>query len=568
MSFDPALEEWFIVKKLINDPAEVVPEMLQGFAVTNPGITLLTDGVVVRADRAVLRARGQVALVSGGGAGHEPAHAGYVGPGMLTAAVSGDVFSSPSVDAVLTAIRAVGGPGGVLLIVKNYTGDRLNFGLAAELARTEGLQVEMIVVADDAALAADGDNAGRRGLAGTVLVHKIAGAAAEAGLPLAAVKQEAIAAADSIATMGVALSACTVPAAGKPGLELAADEIEWGLGIHGEPGIERGALRPADEVIDTLLARLVADRGITAGERVVLLVNNLGGTPTMELGIIARRAVIFLAGQGIQLERAWVGSFLTALEMAGCSLSLARIDDQVLTRLDAPAETMAWPATHVGRVAHEVSTARPDQEVVAEYNIPVDEGSPLWQAVAAVCARLIETEQELTDLDQLVGDGDLGISLARGARAIVSDRTRYDGTDDAAVLRGIAGTVRRAVGGTSGPLYAALILRISATLSAGESWPVAFEAGVGAISELGGARIGDRTMLDALIPAAAALRTGVLDDAVAAARAGTDETAEIVARRGRSSYLGDRVLGVVDPGAEAVVIWLEAIRSAIEVPVS
>ncbi|WP_371405500.1 dihydroxyacetone kinase family protein [Kribbella sp. NBC_00662] len=552
------------MKKLVNDPAAVVPEMLQGFALTNPDITLLDHGVVVRADHDVLRRRGQVALVSGGGAGHEPAHAGYVGAGMLTAAVAGDVFTSPSADAVLTAIRAVGGPGGVLLIVKNYTGDRLNFGLAAEIARTEGLEVEMIVVADDAALAADGDNAGRRGLAGTVLVHKIAGAAAEAGLPLAAVKAEAIKAAESIATMGVALSACTVPAAGKPGLELAANEIEWGLGIHGEPGVERGELRPADEVIDTLLTRLVVDRGITAGDRVVLLVNNLGGTPTMELGVIARRAVTYLAEHGIELERAWTGSFLTALEMAGCSLSLARVDDEVLSRLDAPTRTTAWPAAHVGRVVRELPTPPGDHEIVAVSTVPVDDNSLLWRTVEAICARLLDAEQELTDLDQQVGDGDLGLSLARGARAVLTDKPQYDGTDDASVLRGIAGTVRRAVGGTSGPLYAALVLRISAKRSDGEPWPIAFAAGVDAIAELGGAKLGDRTMLDALIPAAAALRSGQLADAVTAARAGTEQTAGIVAVRGRSSYLGDRVLGVVDPGAQAVVLQLEAIRTALE----
>jgi dihydroxyacetone kinase len=452
----------------------------------------------------------------------------------------------------------------VLLIVKNYTGDRLNFGLAAEIARTEGLEVEMIVVADDAALAADGDNAGRRGLAGTVLVHKIAGAAAEAGLPLAAVKAEAIKAAESIATMGVALSACTVPAAGKPGLELAANEIEWGLGIHGEPGVERGELLPADEIIDTLLTRLVIDRGITAGDRVVLLVNNLGGTPTMELGVIARRAVTYLVEHGIELERAWTGSFLTALEMAGCSLSLARVDDEVLSRLDAPTRTTAWPAAHVGRVVRELPTPPGDHEIVAASTVPVDDNSLLWRTVEAICARLLDAEQELTDLDQQVGDGDLGLSLARGARAVLTDKPQYDGTDDASVLRGIAGTVRRAVGGTSGPLYAALVLRISAKRSDGEPWPIAFAAGVDAIADLGGAKLGDRTMLDALIPAAAALRSGQLADAVTAARAGTEQTAGIVAVRGRSSYLGDRVLGVVDPGAQAVVLQLEAIRTALE----
>lgn len=522
-----------------------------------------------------------MALISGGGAGHEPAHAGYVGAGMLTAAVSGDVFSSPSADTVLKAIRAVGGPAGVLLIVKNYTGDRLNFGLAAELARVEGMAVEMVVVGDDAALADDGANAGRRGLAGTVLVHKIAGAAAEEGLPLAEVTRVATEAAASVATMGVALSACTVPAAGRPGLELGDDEIEWGLGIHGEPGVERGPARPADEVVDRMLGRLVTDRRIQAGERVVLLVNNLGGTPTMELGIVAQRAIANLASAGIQLERAWVGSFLTALEMAGCSLSIARVNDNMLSRLDAPTKTTAWPAAHIGAVSTgaTVQAAAIKAPATAAPVLGLAEDSELWQAITAVCEALIGAEAQLTDLDQLVGDGDLGISLARGARAVLTELPRYEGTDAAAVLRGVAGTVRRTVGGTSGPLYAALLLRTAATLETGTAkpagvWIEAFAAGVDAIAELGGARVGDRTMLDALHPAAKALRTAVqagtgVDAALAiarnAARKATDETAGILARRGRSSYLGDRALGVVDPGAEAVVIWLEAIRTGLAV---
>ncbi|GAB2595787.1 dihydroxyacetone kinase family protein [Kribbella endophytica] len=544
------------MKKLVNSAGDVVPQMLDGFALVNPGIVVLGDGVAVRADADRLKERGQVALVSGGGAGHEPAHAGYVGPGMLTAAVAGDVFSSPSADAVLTAIRAVGSAAGVLLIVKNYTGDRLNFGLAAEIARGEGIPVELVVVADDAALADSDENAGRRGLAGTVLVHKIAGAAAEAGRPLREVAEQARAAAGSVATMGVALSGCTVPAAGKPGLDLGADEIEWGLGIHGEPGIERGKLPTADEVVDRLLGQLIADREVKAGDRVVLLVNNLGGTPVMELGIVARRAVAVLAEREIQLERIWVGTFLTALEMAGCSLSLARVDDQVLGLLDAPTETMAWPAAHIGRVSAVTSRPEPSVELPAPAKAVDDH---LWDSVVAVCNVLIAAETQLTELDQLVGDGDLGISLARGARAVLAEKDQYDGTDDASTLRGIAGTVRRTVGGTSGPLYAALVLRAASARSAGKSWPEAFAAGVDAIAELGGAKVGDRTMLDALVPAAVALRTGVLAEAVAAARKGTDETAGILARRGRSSYLGDRALGTVDPGAEAVVLWLEAL---------
>ncbi|WP_329000802.1 dihydroxyacetone kinase family protein [Kribbella sp. NBC_00709] len=545
------------MKKLINTPADVVPEMLRGFALANPGIVVLGDGVVARVDRAALRAKGQVALISGGGAGHEPAHAGYVGSGMLTAAVAGDVFSSPSADAVLKAIRAVGGPGGVLLIVKNYTGDRLNFGLAAEIARGEGIAVEMVVVADDAALADSDENAGRRGLAGTVLVQKIAGAAAEEGQSLEEVARLARAAAASVATVGVALSGCTIPAAGKAGLELGPDEIEWGLGIHGEPGVERGVIPTADEIVDRLLGHLISDRDLGKGDQVVMLVNNLGGTPAMELGIIAQRAVTQLAARGIQLERLWVGTFLTALEMAGCSLSLARVGDKALALLDAPTTTAAWPAAHLGRLATHEPEPEPNPTVAPA--APVDER--LWRSVAAICKALIDAESQLTELDQVVGDGDLGISLARGARAVLEGKAEYDGGDVAATLRGIAATVRRTVGGTSGPLYAALLLRTAAAVSAGASWGDAFGEGVGAVAELGGARSGDRTMLDALLPAAAALRTGDVSDAAAAARKGADETAGILARRGRSSYLGERVLGTVDPGAEAVAIWLAAIAT-------
>src|SRR3954468_16375438 len=267
--------EVITMKKLINRPGAVVEEMVEGLAAVYPSLRRIPGHtVLIRADVPVAAER-PVAVISGGGSGHEPAHAGYVGRGMLSAAGAGDVFTSPSTDAVLAGIRATAGPAGALLIVKNYTGDRLNFGLAAEMARGEGIPVEIALVADDVALG-PGDHAGRRGLAGTVLVHKIAGAAAEAGLPLVEVAARAQRAADGVGTMGLALSPCTVPAAGQPGFLLEADEIEGGLGIHGEPGVERATMRPAREVVERLLTTIVSDRGITSGDRVALLVNGLG----------------------------------------------------------------------------------------------------------------------------------------------------------------------------------------------------------------------------------------------------------------------------------------------------
>lgn len=332
------------MKKLINEPTQVTREMLEGFVAINPTLALLNDDtVVVRGDLAEWRKRGCVALISGGGAGHEPAHAGYVGEGMLTAAVSGEVFTSPSTDAVLSAIRACATPAGVLLIIKNYTGDRLNFGLAAELARAEGLPVEVVIVADDAAFErAPGQANNRRGIAGTVFVHKVAGAAAATGATLTQVKAEATRAAEAVRTMGVALSACTVPAVGSPGFELAENEIEFGLGIHGERGVRRASLVSADEIATQLVGRLIEDSAPAAGDSVALLVNGLGATPLMELAIVARAALRQIHARNLRVERAWCGTFLSAIDMAGCSISIMPVDAERLSRLDASTTAPAW----------------------------------------------------------------------------------------------------------------------------------------------------------------------------------------------------------------------------------
>jgi dihydroxyacetone kinase len=567
------------MKKLINDVSAVVPEMLDGLAALNPHLSLLQGStIVVRADAEAVAARGEVALISGGGSGHEPAHGGYVGHGMLSAAVAGEVFTSPSTDAVLDAIRAVAGPAGALLIVKNYTGDRFNFGLAAEIARAEGIPTEMVIVADDVALTASGDHAGRRGLAGTVLVHKIAGAAAATGRPLAEVARIAREVAASLGTMGVALTPCTVPAAGKPGFELADGEIEWGLGIHGEPGVERGAMEPADAIVGKLLAKIVGDLGLQAGERVALLANNLGGTPSSELNVVAGSALRNLAERGIKVERAWAGTFLSALEMAGVSLTLLRVDDERLGWLDAVAHTSAWPALS-GRVAQvSVRPAPVTPERASGATLARD--ATLRRVIEAVCASLLKAEATLTEMDQRVGDGDLGISLSRGARAVLHELDAYPAeATPGAVLRSMSATLRRVVGGTSGPLYAVMLLRAAAALeeppgaqAAAKQWAQAFSAGVDGLMELGGAKPGDRTMVDALKPAADALQSALagsqqidaaLKAAVDAATEGTAQTASMHPRRGRSSYVGDRALGHVDPGAHAVALWLAAVRDAL-----
>jgi triose/dihydroxyacetone kinase / FAD-AMP lyase (cyclizing) len=569
------------VKKLINDPLHVVSEMIEGLVLADDRLTRIAgENVVLRTDYAQHAASGKVALISGGGAGHEPAHAGYIGQGMLTAAVVGEVFTSPSVDAVLAAILAVAGPGGVLLIVKNYTGDRLNFGLAAELARATGVTVDLVVVADDVALDTTDGAVGARGIAGTVLVHKVAGAAAEAGLSLAEVKNEAQGAIDAVFSMGLGLGACIVPAAGTPGFELSDTEVEYGLGIHGERGAKRGQIAPADTMLDTLLDRLLERGGLRANERVALLVNNLGGTAVQELGIVARHALQRLAAANIEVAMVQVGTFLTALEMPGCSLSLMRLDERRRERLLAPATAGAWTAP-----THPVTRA-PGVEARTTTQAALPAG-PAWAvsgraesfsaALRAIIATLQKAEHELTELDSVVGDGDIGLSLARGSRAVEATLPRLDKMHPAAALQRIASILRRELGGTSGPLYAAFVVRGASHLAerdevdSATAWAAAFRAGIEGVQTLGGGKAGDRTMLDALIPAAdaadAAIARGettqeVLQAAISAAHAGVEATKQMRPRLGRSSYLGERTLGHADPGAFAVALWLESIGSA------
>jgi dihydroxyacetone kinase len=569
------------MKKLINRPESVVEEMVEGLEAVYPGLRRLPgQTVLVRADLGDTAGR-PVAVISGGGSGHEPAHAGYVGRGMLSAAVAGDVFTSPSPDAVLAALRATAGPRGALLVIKNYTGDRLNFGLAAELARSEGIPVETVLVADDVALAASVENAGRRGIAGTILVHKVAGAAAEVGASLAEVAAEARAAAGAVRTMGVALSPCTVPAAGRPGFTLGEDEIELGLGIHGEPGVRRGPLEKADDLADRLLDAILSELSPGSGSRVVLLVNNLGATPTMELAIVARRAVPVLEKRGFNVERVYAGTFLSALEMAGMSLSVLPVDDTRLARLDAATDAPAWPNA-AARPRRRKPTPPPAVPAPPAPKLaPVLPKTPLGEKVGAAirnaAAALVGASLQLTEMDQAVGDGDLGISLERGARAVQEALPTYPLDDPTVTLHDLGVTLQRVLGGTSGPLYAAFFLRAASVLRHGSSdnpknWAQAFLAGCSAIGELGGAARGDRTMLDALLPAAeafsAALDSGkstadALRAAAAAAADGAKATARMKPRRGRSSYLGERVLGLPDPGAEAVAVWLNALASSI-----
>lgn len=327
------------MKKFINGVDEVENEMIAGMVKAFPGQIRKLDcgNVIVRTERKA----GKVAIVSGGGSGHEPSFGGYVGFGMLDAAVAGAVYTSPAADQIYEAIKAIATDKGVLIAIMNYTGDIMNFEMAKEMAEAEGVKVEQVIINDDVAVANSLYTVGRRGVAGTVLVHKIAGAKAETGAELAEVKAVAEKVIANVRTMGVAINPSTIPAAGKPGFTLAEDEMEFGIGIHGEPGVRKEKLRGANGIVDDLLEKILADLDYS-GSEVAVLVNGSGGTPLMELFIVNNHVSDVLAAKGIRIHRTFVGNYMTSLEQEGFSISLLKLDDETKALLDAHTDTPAF----------------------------------------------------------------------------------------------------------------------------------------------------------------------------------------------------------------------------------
>jgi dihydroxyacetone kinase-like protein len=329
------------MKKVINDPARVVDEMLQGMEKAHSGLirVIPEHSIVVRADAPV---SGKVALISGGGSGHEPTHGGFVGPGMLDAACAGSVFTSPTPDQMLEATKAVDGGAGVFYVVKNYTGDVLNFEMAGELAEAEGIQTDYVVTNDDVAVEDSTYTSGRRGIAGTIFVHKICGAAADDGKDLAGIKELAERVNGNVRSMGMALTSCTPPEAGEPIFQIGDDEMEIGMGIHGEPGIERKTIEPASKIVDQMLEKILGDSVDFSGSEVAVMVNGMGGTPIMELYIAFSHVADVLEREGVSIYRMpYVGDYMTSLEMAGFSITLLKLDDEMKSYLTAPCDVAA-----------------------------------------------------------------------------------------------------------------------------------------------------------------------------------------------------------------------------------
>ncbi|MBB3394962.1 MULTISPECIES: dihydroxyacetone kinase subunit DhaK [unclassified Rhizobium] len=544
------------MKHFFNRRETIVTEALDGLLLTS------SAGRLARLDtfpdiKVILRAdwdKSKVAIISGGGAGHEPSHAGFVGKGMLTAAVSGEIFASPSVDAVLTAIRAVAGPKGALLIVKNYTGDRLNFGLAAEKARAEGFAVEMVIVADDIAI--PGINQ-PRGVAGTLFVHKIAGYHAEAGADLKTVTAQAAAAARDIVSLGMSLSTCSVPGQAHED-RLGADEGELGLGIHGEPGVERISLQPVADLVLTMTERLAGKVGDTGDH--ALLINNLGAVPPLEMGVIANAVLSSpIAGR----VRLIIGPapMMTALNMNGFSLSLIRLDADRDAALKAAVAPHAWPpATERHEIAIVTAPQRPSMRNGAT---SASDDKHNRRFLTTVCEHLISLESELNRLDSRVGDGDTGSTVATGARSILSRIDTLPLKDPAALMASVGEILSTSMGGSSGVLLSIFFTAASKAMAEKADIAAALLAGLDRMTFYGGASVGDRTMVDALAPALAVLTSGNVAGAAKVAAAGAESTKAMrKAKAGRASYVGERDLeGVPDPGAVAVANVFEVVAA-------
>ncbi|KAK2367604.1 Dihydroxyacetone kinase [Trifolium repens] len=585
-----------LAKKLINDPNDVETQFIDGLMETYPTLQYL-DGyphvkVVFRADVYPGPPYDKVAVISGGGSGHEPAHAGFVGEGMLTAAICGDVFASPTVDAILAGIRTVTGPMGCLLIIKNYTGDRLNFGLAAEQAKSEGYKVESVIVEDDCAIPPPLEMAGRRGLAGTILVHKVAGAAAAAGLSLAEVAAEARYASENVGTMGVALKACTLP--GRVLTDrLGASKMELGLGIHGEPGRQVTDIQPVEAVVSHLLKQILSKETnylpIPKGERVVLMVNGLGGTPLMELMIAAGKAVPqLMVEHGLAVDRVYTGSFMTSLDMEGLSISIMRADPSILQRLDAETKAPYWPVGVSGdrppaKIPAPIPRS-PSTKIIEPQSQPLkltEQGRLLELAIVAAANALIQLKDTLNEWDSKVGDGDCGSTMYKGATAVLEDMKNYPLNDAAETVGEIGSTIGKSMGGTSGIIYSILCKAACAQLKTSshsaitsKQWVEALAAAIAAVTKYGGAKAGYRTLLDALIPALSSLeeRLNSGDDPVTAfltssgaSLDGADSTKTMRAKAGRTLYVSQEIQSSVpDPGAYATASWYSAAAQAIK----
>lgn len=539
------------MREFYNHRDNLVSEAIDGLVAASGGrvVRFAPEGharVVLRNDWD----KSKVAIVSGGGSGHEPAHAGLVGKGLLTAAVCGEIFASPSVDAVLSAIVAVTGPPGCLLVVKNYTGDRLNFGLAAEKAKSLGYNVDMMIVADDVAI----PNSSRpRGIAGTVFIHKIAGDMSEHGAALEDIVRVVSNANGQIRSIGVARDTCTVP--GNPKEDrIGASEVEIGLGIHGEAGVEVTNFESSEALMREVSTRLMPRLDLT--KRYAALFNNLGGLTGLECAVLFREFSLSDVAKHVDFT---VGPLpiMTALDMPGFSISMIPLDLDYAEFLLSDVPGRIWP--RFNKFVKAVSVVPPP---LFEMPPSLPSRNPfVREIVEKIALTCIDMEADLNALDAKVGDGDTGSTFAAAARSVLREMERFPFADGRALFSTLSDLKRKSMGGSSGVLLAIFFANASESFKRKGLWLEALSAGLEAMQRYGGAKVGDRTMIDALRPALDALLEGdTVQTAAVRARRGADSTKSMrSANAGRSAYLEARTLeGNADPGAEAIALIFEA----------
>lgn len=572
------------MKKIMNQPETMIMEMCKGLVLANPKLELLSKYKVIK--KKCIN-KNKVTLISGGGSGHEPAHAGFIGTGMLDAAVCGDIFASPSQIQVYQAIKDTVSEKGTLLIIKNYSGDVMNFQNAAVLAEMDGITVNHVKVDDDIAVQDSLYTVGRRGVAGTIFVHKIAGAAAEKGLSLGEVKTVAQKAASRVRSLGFAFNSCTVPAKGTPTFTLPEDEMEYGVGIHGEPGIRREKIISATALADRMMTALIEDMKLKQADSIALLINGFGATPLLELYILNYYVSKVLMEKGIVIDKIFVGNYMTSIDMAGASVSLLHLDDELKTYLHAHSDAPAFYVAENENHSLDVSVLHEEKIAIKEAGQILDIGSNevndkitydnMKYLVHEMGEIIIKNEQAFCDLDSHAGDGDFGMSVAKGFKQLKVEWPHiiHESRNLGEFLDHCSHVIMEHCGGASGPIWGFAFKSAAKSCEGKESLNIQdfaelLQAAVKGIQTVGersfgrGAIVGDKTLIDALVPCTdswsnsptsfqEAFRKGA-----EAAVEGAKKTELVTARMGRAGTVGERSIGYPDAGAHALgVIFTE-----------
>lgn len=571
------------MKKIINKPETVVIEMCNGMAMAHPELEFLQKYKILKKKEIN---KNKVSLISGGGSGHEPAHAGFIGKGMLDAAVCGDIFASPSQIQIYQSIKETASDKGTLLIIKNYSGDMMNFKNAAYLAEEDGIKVDYVKVDDDIAVNDSLYTVGRRGVAGTILVHKVAGAAAEKGMELAEVKSAAENAIANVRSIGFAFTSCTVPAKGTPTFEIADNEMEYGVGIHGEPGIKREKVIPADELAERMVTSLIEELNLKSGDEATLLVNGFGATPLQELYLLNNSVNSVLAEKNIKVYRTFVGNYMTSIDMAGASVSLLKMDEQLKNLIDSESDTPAFKVNGpVESIPYVNMKLNDQQNVEVSHEMTVDSSHSIIKnneitlenmkfIVDKMSECIIKNEVPFCELDAHAGDGDFGMSVAKGFKQLRrewDEIVEHSSSNIGEFLDACSMVIMEYCGGASGPIWGSAFRAAGknaeskeklTTLEFGQMMKAALE-GVQKTGERSfgrGAVVGDKTLVDALAPCADRIievanndsSVDIIDalkEGAKAAVAGAKETEKIAARMGRAGTVGERSIGYPDAGA-------------------